>query len=144
MFIQLTVYKQDILGLGKKRLQNTCFSFPTLIHCDFPLGRRLIRNWISLYFLQKGLVTSSFATLEVWENFLNHQAKGSKQDGAFIFLNLFIFNWREIALQYWFGFCHTSKSISPRYIYIYMSPPAKISLPPPILSHPSRLLQSPS
>ena len=32
-----------------------------------------------------------------------------------IFLNLFIFNWRIIALQYYVGFCHTSTWISHRY-----------------------------
>ena len=34
------------------------------------------------------------------------------------FFNSFIFNWRIIALQYWFGFCHTSTWISHRCTYV--------------------------
>ena len=45
----------------------------------------------------------------------------------------FNFNWRMIALQYWFDFCHTSTWVNHRYTYVP-------SLPPPTLSHPSRLL----
>ena len=56
--------------------------------------------------------------------------------------NLFIFNWRTIALQYCVGFCHTSKHESP--IGIHMSPPSWTSLPSPTPSHPSSLLQSPA
>ena len=47
------------------------------------------------------------------------------------FLNIFIFNWRIIALQYCVSFCHTSTRISHKYIYI----PSLLSLPPaPFLS----------
>ena len=53
---------------------------------------------------------------------------------------LFIFNGRIIALQCCIGFCHTSTWISLRYTY---APPSSL-LPPPALSHPSRLSQSPS
>ena len=35
-----------------------------------------------------------------------------------IFLSLFIFNWRIIALQYGIGFCHTPTWISHRYTYV--------------------------
>ena len=35
----------------------------------------------------------------------------------FYFLKI-IFNWRMIALQYWFDFCHTSTWISHRYTYV--------------------------
>ena len=34
----------------------------------------------------------------------------------YLYLNLFIFNWKIIALQYYVGFCHTSTWISHRYI----------------------------
>ena len=38
---------------------------------------------------------------------------------CFLFVkNLFIFNWRTIALQYCVGFCHTSTWISHRYTYV--------------------------
>ena len=52
-----------------------------------------------------------------------------------IFLRLFIFNWRIIALQYCIGFCHTSTWISHKY---NMSPSSWTSLPLPTLptSHP--------
>ena len=33
--------------------------------------------------------------------------------------NNFIFNWRVITLQYYYGFCHTSPCISPRYTRTY-------------------------
>ena len=55
------------------------------------------------------------------------------------FLNLFIFNWRIIALQYCVGFCHMSARISHRYTCV----PSFLKLPP-TPSHPSRLSQSPS
>ena len=45
----------------------------------------------------------------------------------FHFLNLFIFNWRIITLQYCDGFCHTSAWISHR----LMSPSSWTSFPPP-------------
>ena len=48
------------------------------------------------------------------------------------FINLFICNWRIIALQYCVGFCHTTMLISHRYI----------TLQPSIPYHPSRLSQS--
>ena len=54
------------------------------------------------------------------------------------FLKPFILNRKIIALEYWFDFCQISVWIS------YRSPPSWISLLPPIISHPSRLLQSPS
>ena len=57
---------------------------------------------------------------------------------VFCFFNLFIFNGRIIALQYWVGFCHTSTWISHRYTYVR----SLLSLPPSP-SHPSRLLHSP-
>ena len=57
---------------------------------------------------------------------------------VFFFFNLFIFNGRIIALQYWVGFCHTSTWISHRYTYVR----SLLSLPPSP-SHLSRLLQSP-
>ena len=41
------------------------------------------------------------------------------------FFNLFIFNWRIIALQYCVGFCHPSTWISHRYIYV----PSLLNLP---------------
>ena len=51
------------------------------------------------------------------------------------FLNfLFIFNWRIIALQYWFDFCHTSTWISHRYAYVLSLlnlPPVSHPFPPP-------------
>ena len=43
-----------------------------------------------------------------------------------IFSNVFIFNWRIIALQYCVGFCHTSTWISHRYTYA----PSLLNLPP--------------
>ena len=47
-------------------------------------------------------------------------------------LNLFIFNWRIIALQYCVGFCHISTWISHRdTIGIRMSPPSWNYLPSP-------------
>ena len=55
-----------------------------------------------------------------------------------IFKNLFIFNWRIIALQYRDGFCHTSTWISCRHAYVS----SLLSLPSP--PHPSRLSQSTS
>ena len=60
---------------------------------------------------------------------------------ALIFLTLFIFNWRIIALQYCIGFCHTSTWISHKY---NMSPSSWTSLPPPtpLPPTPSHLSQS--
>ena len=43
----------------------------------------------------------------------------------FYFLKI-IFNWRMIALQYWFDFCHTSTWISHRCTYV----PSLLNLPP--------------
>ena len=51
---------------------------------------------------------------------------------------LFIFNWRLIALQYWFDFHHTSAWICHRCTYVS----SLLNLPP--TSHHSTLLQSPS
>ena len=61
-----------------------------------------------------------------------------KHTGAFSLaplfsINVFVFNWRIIALPCCFG--HTSKWISHRYTYVS-------SLPPPIPPHPARLSQS--
>ena len=50
----------------------------------------------------------------------------------------FIFNWRIIALQRCFGFCHTSTCINHRYTYV----PSLLNLPATSF-HPPRLLQSP-
>ena len=55
--------------------------------------------------------------------------------GIFLFLyyyfkNVFIFNWRIIALQYCVGFCQISTWVSHRYTYV----PSLINLPP--TSHP--------
>ena len=44
--------------------------------------------------------------------------------------NLFIFNWRIIALQYYIGFCHTATWIRHTYSYV----PSLLNLPP--TSHP--------
>ena len=41
-----------------------------------------------------------------------------KEKKLFYFFNLFIFNWRIIALQYCIGSCHTSTWISQRYTYV--------------------------
>ena len=45
------------------------------------------------------------------------------QDDSYIIyffkVNLFIFNWRIVALQYCVGFCHTATWISHRYTYVY-------------------------
>ena len=48
------------------------------------------------------------------------------------FFNLFIFNWRIIALQCCVGFCHTSTWISHRYTYIpsLLKLPSNSHLPP--------------
>ena len=48
----------------------------------------------------------------------------------FFNFNFFIFNWRMIALQYWFDFCHTAAWISYRCTYV----PSLLNLPP--TSHP--------
>ena len=56
----------------------------------------------------------------------------------YVYFNVFIFNWRIIALQYCLGFCHTSTWIRHRYTYV----PSLLTLSP--TSHPSELLQSPS
>ena len=45
-----------------------------------------------------------------------------------LFLNVFIFNWRKVALQYCVGFCRTPTWISRRY---HMSAPSCISLSSP-------------
>ena len=59
----------------------------------------------------------------------------------FSFKNLFLFNWRIIALQCCVGFCHTSTWLCHRYTYVL----SLLNLPPPPSpSHRSRLLQSPS
>ena len=57
-------------------------------------------------------------------------------------LTWFIFNWRINVLPCCVGFCRISTWISHR--CIYMSLPSWTSFPPPTLSHPSRLLASPS
>ena len=48
----------------------------------------------------------------------------------YLLLNLFIFSWRIIVLQYGKSFCHTSTWISHRYTYV----PSLLNLPP--TSHP--------
>ena len=50
---------------------------------------------------------------------------------TFLQINLFIFNWRIIALYYHVPFCHTSTWISHRYTYV----PTLLKLPP--IFHPS-------
>ena len=45
-------------------------------------------------------------------------------------INLFIFNWRIIALQHRVGFCQTAAWISQRYTYV----PSLLNLPPPTAS----------
>ena len=55
-------------------------------------------------------------------------------------LNLFIFNWRIIALQYYIGFYQISTWISHRFAYVTSH---LKSLPPPSPSYPYRLLPSP-
>ena len=59
---------------------------------------------------------------------------------CFIFLNVFIFNWRIIALQYYIGFYQISTWISHRFAYVTSH---LKSLPPPSPSYPYRLLPSP-
>ena len=57
------------------------------------------------------------------------------------FFNLFIFNWRIIALQYCVGFCHTSAWISHRLTH----DPSLVNFLPtshPSPSHPPKLSQS--
>ena len=53
------------------------------------------------------------------------------------FINLFIFNRRMIALQYWFDFCHTSAWTSHRYTYVLWS--YFMGLPGWADSHPGHL-----
>ena len=48
----------------------------------------------------------------------------------YVYFNVFIFNWRIIALQYCLGFCHTSTWIHHRYTYV----PSLLTLSP--TSHP--------
>ena len=60
--------------------------------------------------------------------------------GSFLFLiNLSIFNWRIIALQYYIGFCHTSTWISHRYPYVpsflNLSPSYLLPYPAPLCCH---------
>ena len=64
--------------------------------------------------------------VEVWS--LNHTPPGKSQNH--FFKNLFVFNWRIIALQYCVGVCHTSTRVSHRYAYV----PSLLSLPPSRLS----------
>ena len=67
---------------------------------------------------------------------------GFEEDKIFFSIfNLFICSWRIIALQYCFGFCHTSKWIARG---IQMSPTSWTFLPPPASSHPFRMSQSTS
>jgi len=49
-----------------------------------------------------------------------------KKHRMFFILKLYIFNWKIIALQYWFHFCHTSTWISHRSTYV----PSLLNLPP--------------
>ena len=82
--------------------------------------------------------TLSFSTLHVWDNiwFSHHSLKAlvpvlkwcfSSLYVHFSFFyhfplflkNLFIFNWKIIALQYCAGFCHTTMWISQRYTYVW-------------------------
>ena len=62
--------------------------------------------------------------LPLWvDNKLNTTSKIK----PFLLYDLFIFNWRIIALQDCVGFCHTSTWISHRYTYV----PSLLKLPPP-------------
>ena len=61
----------------------------------------------------------------------------SRSDLLHSFFNLFIFNWRIIALQCCDGFCHTSKWISHKHTYV-----RSLFNLPPTPSHLSRLSQS--
>ena len=58
----------------------------------------------------------------------------------FYFKKLCIFDWRIIALQYWFDFCHTSTWIRHRCTCIIS---LLTFLPPPTLFYSSRLLEGP-
>ena len=74
--------------------------------------------------------------------FFTTEPQGSPRRNA-IFLNLFIFYWRIIALQIFVVFYQTSTWISHRYTYIpslLNLPLFWISLPSPSPSYPSRLI----
>ena len=49
-----------------------------------------------------------------------------KKHRMFFILKLYFLNWKIIALQYWFHFCHTSTWISHRSTYV----PSLLNLPP--------------
>ena len=68
---------------------------------------------VSVYFLLGGLFVGISGQIESITTF---------------FLNLFIFTWRIISLQYCIALCHTSIWISHRCIYIYILPPDPIPL----------------
>ena len=59
----------------------------------------------------------------------------------FVYLNLFIFNWRIIALQYYIGYCHISTWMNHRCTYfpfLLTFPPTSHSiLPPPAAPRPA-------
>ena len=59
---------------------------------------------------------------------LHHSVSLRRTCMCLIFFNLFIFNWRIIALQNFVVFCQTSAWISHRYMYMYV--PSLFNLPP--------------
>ena len=68
---------------------------------------------------------SSFPGISRWSTISCSQVTTPSM--LFDFFNLFIFNWRIIALQYCVGFCHISAWSSHRYKYV----PCLLSSPPP-------------
>ena len=79
-----------------------------------------------------------FFSIMVYHKILNTVPCAIQQD--FVrFLNLFIFNWRIIALQCCVGLCHTSTWISHRYPYVpsflNLSPSHLLPYPAPLCCH---------
>ena len=63
-----------------------------------------------------------------------------KSTNIYIYLlNLLMFNWRTIALQYCDGFCHISTWISHRYVYVLYVCPLRLERPSHLPPHPTPL-----
>ena len=88
------------------------FAPPWTVACQTPLSMGFSRQvyWSGLSFSSPGDLPHP--CLLDWQ--------ADEDIHFFIFLlNLFIFNGRITALQYWIGFCHTSMWISHTYTYVF-------------------------
>ena len=90
-----------------------CFSF------FLPLSYKWFSWWLSCHFPQGATPQEKAISVSFLRCF-------SFSKMIFFYLNVFTFNWRIIALQYYIDFCHMSTWISHKHMYV----PFPLNLPP--------------